>query len=223
MPERKEEMLRLMTDTGVYLVTEDRGPAAGRLRVVEAALDAGARVVQLRDRGTSKRELIAEARAMKAACAARGAVFIVNDDVALAWASGADGVHVGQGDFPPEEATRLLGEDKLIGLSVSALDEAIEAERLGVDYIGVGAIYSTPTKPDAELGGLELLRAVRGAVGKPLVAIGGIDAGNAADVFAAGADAVAVVRAVFAAPDVAGATRRLLDVAKSSKGGGRQE
>jgi thiamine-phosphate pyrophosphorylase len=219
MPPAKEEMLRLMAGSGVYLVTEERSQAGRRLRAVETALDAGARVVQLRDRGTPVRELIAEARAMKAACSRRGALFIINDDVALALASDADGVHVGQGDFPADEAKRLLGDSKLVGLSISAVDEAVEAERVGVDYIGVGAIYSTPTKPDAELGGMDLLRAVRARVGKPLVAIGGIDAGNAAAVFAAGADAVAVVRAVFAEPDVAAATRRLLDIARASKAG----
>jgi thiamine-phosphate pyrophosphorylase len=220
MPLSKEEMLRLITGSGVYLVTEERGPGERRLRSVQAALDAGARVVQLRDRGTPVRALIAEAKAMKEACVSRGAVFIVNDDVAVAWAAGADGVHVGQGDFPPGEAKRLLGEGKLVGVSVSAVDEALEAERLGVDYIGVGAIYSTPTKPDAELGGIELLRAVRARVATPLVAIGGIDAENAEAVFAAGADAVAVVRAVFGESDVAAATRRLLEIARASKAGG---
>jgi thiamine-phosphate diphosphorylase len=217
MPLSREEMLHLITGTGVYLVTEERGPSDRRLRAVETALDAGARVVQLRDRGTPVRALIVEAKAMKEACARRGAIFMVNDDVAVAWAAGADGIHLGQGDFPPDAARRLLGDGKLVGLSISAIDEAVEAERLGVDYIGVGAIYTTPTKPDAELGGLELLREVRARVGKPLVAIGGIDAGNAGAVFAAGADAVAVVRGVFAEPDVAAATRRLLDIASSSK------
>ena len=213
----KDTMVRLLVDTGLYLVTEDAVPGERRLHAVAEALAAGARVVQLRDKHTPKRQLLGEARALKSLCRDWGAVFIVNDDVALAWSCDADGVHVGQDDLPVEEARRLLGADKLVGLSVSAVDEAVEAERLGVDYIGVGAIYATPTKVDAELGGLELLRAVRSTVSKPLVAIGGIDASNAAEAFAAGADSVAVVRGVFAQPSVGDAARKLLDIARVAR------
>ena len=211
-------MLRLLTDTGVYLVTEDAVPAERRIQAVAEALSVGARVVQLRDKRTPRRLLLEEARTMRSMCSERGAVFLVNDDVALAWAADADGVHLGQDDLPVQEARRLLGPTKLIGLSISALEEAREAERLGVDYIGVGAIYATPTKTDAELGGLDLLRRVRDVASRPLVAIGGIDAGNCRTVFRAGADAVAVVRAIFAQPSVAGATRELLEIAREAKG-----
>lgn len=217
MTRDREAMLWLLVETGVYLVTEDGVPAERRIEVVAEALSAGARVIQLRDKGTPKRLLLQEARAMKALCAEWGALFIVNDDVALGWSADADGVHLGQTDLPVGEARRLLGPQKLIGLSISALQEAVEAERAGADYIGVGAIYATPTKVDAELGGLELLRRVRAAVAKPLVAIGGIDAGNCRTVFRSGADAVAVVRAVFAQPDVGGATRELLEIAREAK------
>ncbi|MGE5620113.1 MAG: thiamine phosphate synthase [Sphingomonadaceae bacterium] len=213
----KQEMLRLLVNSGVYLVTEDAVAAEGRLRSVDEALSAGARIVQLRDKRTPKRRLLEEARSMKALCEARGAAFIVNDDVALAWAADADGVHLGQDDLPVEEARRLLGPEKLIGLSISALEEALEADRQGVDYIGVGAIFATPTKTDAELGGLQLLERVRWRVKRPLVAIGGIDALNAGTVFRAGADAVAVVRAVFARPSIADATRELLEIARRAR------
>jgi thiamine-phosphate pyrophosphorylase len=147
-----------------------------------------------------------------------GAVFIVNDDVALAWCVDADGAHVGQDDLPLHETRRLLGPDRLIGLSTRTVEEAIEADRLGADYLGVGALFATPTKLEARIGGLDLLREVRTRVSRPLVAIGGIDAGNCREVFKAGADAVAVVRAVFAEPDVAGATRELLGIASRVKG-----
>lgn len=213
----KDVMLRLLVDTGVYLVTEDAVPGQQRLQAVAEALSGGARIIQLRDKRTRKRPLLEEARAMRELCRRSNALFLVNDDVALAWCADADGVHLGQEDLPAEEARRLLGEDKLIGLSISALEEAQEAERLGVDYIGVGAIYATPTKLDAELGGLELLRSVRSRVAKPLVAIGGIDAARAPEVFDAGADAVAVVRAVFARSSIADATRELLDIARSAQ------
>lgn len=213
----KDAMLQQIVNTGVYLVTEDAGPSDKRLQAVSEALAAGARVVQLRDKHTPKRQLLEEARAMKALCRKWGGVFIVNDDVALAWASDADGVHVGQEDLPVEDARRLLGDSKLIGLSVSEVEQAIEAVRLDVDYIGVGAIYQTATKPDKKARGIELLKSVRAAVEKPIVAIGGIDASNAAEVFAAGADSVAVVRAVFAQPNIADAARKLLDIAQSAK------
>lgn len=218
MAMEKDAMLRLMVDTGVYLVTEDGVPAERRIRAVAEALAAGARVVQLRDKSTPKRALLEEAREIRALCAEHGAAFIVNDDVALAWCADADGVHVGQDDLPVREARRLLGPERVVGLSVSALEEALEAVEAGADYIGVGAIYATPTKTDAELGGLDLLRSVRAAVRAPLVAIGGIDATNCVEVFRAGADAVAVVRAVFARPDVAAATRELLELARSARG-----
>lgn len=214
---KNETAARLIASSGVYLVTEDRVPADRRLKSVAEAIAGGARVIQLRDKGTRKVDLLLEAREMGQMCRRAGAIFIVNDDVALAWCADADGVHVGQDDLPVPEVRRLLGKDKLVGLSVSALDEALEADALGVDYIGVGAIYATPTKTDAHLGGLELLRAVRRQVDRPLVAIGGIDAGNAAAVFAAGADSVAVVRAAFAQPDVAEATRELLAIARAAK------
>ncbi len=218
MTATREEMLSRLVDTRLYLVTEDAIPAERRLQSVTAALAGGAKVVQLRDKRTARRRLLQEARALRRLCHEWGAVFIVNDDIALAWCSDADGVHLGQDDLPVEDARRLLGPSKLVGLSISALQEAVEAERLGVDYIGVGAIYATPTKLDAELGGLELLRDVRAAVSKPLVAIGGIDESNAAEAFAAGADSVAVVRAVFAQPDVAAAARNLLEIAQTTKG-----
>ncbi len=213
----KEAMLDSLIGTGLYLVTEDDVPRQRRLDAVAQALAAGARVVQLRDKRTPKGLLLEEARAMKSLCGDWGAVFIVNDDVALAWCCDADGVHVGQDDLPASEARRLLGDRKLVGLSVSAVNEAEVADRLAVDYIGVGAISATPTKVDAELGGIDLLRRVRLVTKKPLVAIGGIDASNAESVFEAGADAVAVVRGVFAQPDVPGAVEHLLSIAKKAR------
>ncbi len=217
MSQSRERMLRLLVESRVYLVTEDAVPSERRIAAAAEALAAGARVLQLRDKSTSKRLLLDEARTMKALCAEWNALFLVNDDLALAWCADADGVHLGQTDLPPEEARRLLGPEKLIGLSISAVDELSEAEKAGVDYLGVGAIFATPTKVDAELGGMDLLRRVRSATTKPLVAIGGIDAGNCGAVLQAGADSVAVVRAVFAQPNVANATRELLRISHEAK------
>src|SRR5450756_211277 len=217
MPLNKDEILDLVVGTGLYLVTEDAIPQQRRLDAVAQALAAGARVVQLRDKRTPRRLLLEEARIMKSLCNQWGAAFVINDDVALAWCCDADGVHVGQDDLPPLEARRLLGDGKLLGLSISAVVEAEEADRLPVDYIGVGAINATPTKVDAELGGIGLLRRVRPLTKKPLVAIGGIDVSNALPIFEAGADAVAVVRGVFAEPDIPDAVLRLLSIAKKAR------
>ncbi len=213
----RHEMLETLVRTGLYVVTLDEGPSDARLRAVEQALIAGARVVQLRDKATPKRALLEEARAMRALCAKWGAVFIVNDDAALAWCCDADGLHLGQDDLPVTEARRLLGPDRLIGLSTHAVSEAREADELSADYLGVGAVFATLTKKNARLRGVDLVRRVREATRKPLVAIGGIDASNAAEVFEAGADAVAVVRGIFDQGNVAAATSRLLEVAAASK------
>lgn len=206
-----------MEQTGLYLITEDAVRSELRLAAVERALSAGARVIQLRDKATPRRQLLAEAREMKQLCERLGAAFIVNDDVAVALSCGADGVHVGQGDLPADEARALLGESKVVGLSIHSAFQAREADRLPVDYFGVGAIFATSTKLDATLAGTELLRAVRSVSSMPLVAIGGIDSSNAAAVFEAGADAVAIVRGVFGQEDVAGAVRRLLEIAANSR------
>ncbi|HEX9016717.1 MAG TPA: thiamine phosphate synthase [Chloroflexota bacterium] len=206
-----------LVGTGVYPVTEDAVPAETRLAAVERALAAGARVVQLRDKSTPRRELLAEARAMKRLCDRLGAAFIVNDDVAIALACDADGVHVGQEDFPAEEARALLGESKVVGLSVHSAAQAREVESISIDYLGVGAMFATSTKSDATLAGTALLRAVRAVTERPLVGIGGIDSSNAASVFEAGADAVAIVRGIFGQAEIGGAVRRLLEIAATSR------
>ncbi len=138
---------------------------------------------------------------------------IINDRVDVALASGADGVHLGQRDLPVREARRLLGRDAIIGLSVETPAQALDAESLDVDYLGVSPIFSTPTKPDAGAPwGLEGLRSLRARTRRVLVAIGGIDASNAESVLAAGADGLAVVSAICASADPEAAARRLRNV-----------
>ena len=149
-------------------------------------------------------------RALREWLRARGVPFLINDDVDLALACDADGLHVGQGDLPCAEARRRLGPQRLVGVSVSTVAEAAQAMRDGADYLGVSPIFSTPTKPDAPAPtGLAGLCAIRAAVRLPLVAIGGIHAGNATDVLAAGADGIAVVSAILAAPDPRAAAQAL--------------
>lgn len=211
-PELRAERLRQLRAAGLYLVTDDRQPEAELLARLGQSLAAGARVVQLRAKALERREFLARAGRVQALCREHGALFIVNDAADLAALLAADGLHVGQQDLPAGLARRLVGPEVLVGVSISALDEAVEAARdPAVDYLGVGAMFPTGTKPEAEYGGLDLLRAVRAAVALPLVAIGGISVERAPEVWAAGADLLAVVSAVFDAPDPAAAVSALLD------------
>ncbi len=203
----------------LYLVTDAAlAGARGVIEVCRLALGAGVRLVQLREKRASDAELIAQARALRALCREHGAYLLVNDRVEVAAAGGADGVHLGQEDMPLQEARRRLGKAALIGISVRTPEEARRAERDGADYIAANLVFPTATKTDlAGPLGLEGVRALRAASHLPLVAIGGIHAGNAAEVVAAGADGVAVVSAVMAAPDPAAACRALLDAVREGR------
>jgi thiamine-phosphate pyrophosphorylase len=195
---------------GLHLVTDSAlCGARGVLAVVEAAVRGGARVVQLREKTLATRAFVERARALKALLARLGVPLIINDRLDVALACGADGVHVGQDDLSAEDVRRWLPH-ALIGLSVECLDQLAEAERLPVDYYGASPVFATATKADtAPALGLDGLRALRARCRRPLVAIGGIDEHNAAQVMAAGADALAVVSALCAAPDPEAAARRL--------------
>ena len=198
-------------DYFLYLVTDAvlAGPR-GVMAVVQAAVTGGVSVVQLRDKSADGRALLAQARELAEWLRPRDVTFIVNDRVDLALACDADGVHVGQSDLPCTVVRRLVGPDRLVGVSVGSVAEAVQAERDGADYLGVSPVFATSTKPDAPPAvGLDGLRAIRAAVRLPLVAIGGLHSGNAAEVLAAGADGLAVVSAIMAAADPAAAARQL--------------
>jgi thiamine-phosphate pyrophosphorylase len=173
--------------------------------VLEPALRGGVDVVQLRDKELGDDDLVRAAAPFRRACDEHGALFILNDRPDLVAACGADGVHIGQGDSSLAEARRAVGPDRLVGLSASAPEE-LDAEP---DYFGVGAVFGTPTKADAVTGGLELVRAAAGRLTIPWFAIGGIDLSNVAEVIAAGAPGVAVVRAIRDADDPEEAARLL--------------
>ena len=198
---------------GLHLVTDSTlCGARGVLAVVEAAVRGGVRVVQLREKSLPTRAFVERARALKALLAPLGVPLIVNDRLDVALACGADGVHVGQDDLSPEDLRRWLPQ-ALIGLSIERVEQLAEAERLSVDYYGASPVFATATKADAAPAlGLSGLRALRARSTRPLVAIGGIDEHNAAAVMAAGADALAVVSALCAAPDPEAAARRLCAV-----------
>lgn len=191
-----------MFDYSLYLVT-DRTLSLGRstVEVVRAAIRGGVSCVQLREKGCSTREFMDEARLLKALLAGTGVPLFINDRLDVALAVGADGVHLGQNDLAIADARRLVGNRMIIGISAESVADAVRAEAEGADYIGASPVFTTPTKTDtAPPLGLDGLRAIRRAVQLPLVAIGGINADNAAQVLRAGADGLAVVSAIVSAP-----------------------
>ncbi len=195
----------------LYLVT-DAGLSHGRshLGIVEAAIRGGVTIVQYREKNASTRRMIEEADVLCRLCRASGISFIVNDRLDVALAVEADGIHVGQDDMPASRARRLLGRNKILGVSAGSVEEARKAVDDGADYIGASPVFSTPTKPDAPPPlGIEGLRRITQAVQIPVVAIGGINAGNAAAMREAGAAGIAVVSAIVAAEDVEEAARAL--------------
>ena len=186
----------------LYVITD--AEAAGKrplLEVVRQALEGGADVVQLRDKILSDSEMTALARLILQLTRPRNIPLIINDRVLVSKASGADGVHLGQLDASLEEARAHLGPDALVGRSTHSPTQALEAQAQGFDYIGIGPVFRTPTKPSYEPVGLELVRFAKENIHIPFVAIGGIDQTNAHRVVEAGASAVAVVRAVMGSPD----------------------
>ncbi|HLH20991.1 MAG TPA: thiamine phosphate synthase [Chloroflexota bacterium] len=217
MSEARARRLTILRAAGLYLVTDDRQTPEARRRVVAEALAAGVRVVQLRDKTAMGGALLAEAEDLAALCHAHGAVLIVNDRADVAVAAGADGVHVGQGDLPLAAARRVVGDDLLVGVSASFVEEAVAAERDGADYVGFGAMFATPTKEDAEYAGPALLAEARERTRLPLVAIGGITAENAPAVLAARPDLLAVVSAVSGASEPGAAARELLALIRAAQ------
>ena len=195
----------------LYAITDRK--MLGKVSEVEAArlcFEGGADVVQLRMKDTDGGEMLEKAKAIQEIAQQYCKFFIVNDRLDIAVLAGADGVHLGQTDIPVQEARRLVGDEMIIGVSASTVEEAVKAVDDGADYIGVGSIFNTSTKPDADQGiGLDTLMDICQAVDVPVVAIGGINKGNIRDVIRAGADGAAVVSAIMAKPDIKAAAHEL--------------
>lgn len=185
----------------LYLVIESRVGDRGAEAIVERALDGGVDVVQLRDKHASDAEVIAAAERVRALCDEHGALLVVNDRPDLALACAADGVHVGQDDATVEEVGHAVGDNLLIGLSTHSPGQIAAAAESEADYIAVGPVYETATKPELAPVGLELVRHAAEHAVQPFFAIGGIDAARAREVAEAGAERVAVVRAIRDAAD----------------------
>lgn len=187
---------------------------------VEAALQGGVTCVQLREKHLDRDAFLAEARQLCALCRRYGVPFIVNDDLDVALACGADGIHVGQDDMPAAEVRRRAGRRLIVGVSAHTPEEARLAEAAGADYLGAGAVFGSATKTDASLLTPAGLQAVCAAVHIPVVAIGGVNAGNILQLQGSGAAGAAVVSGIFGAPDITAACRELRALADTMVQGG---
>lgn len=206
-PFSKEEIKKAMC---LYAVTDSMWLGNRTLpEVVKEALEGGATFLQIREKNLVYPEFVKLATEVKAVTDAYHIPYVVDDDVELAKEIDADGVHIGQSDLALVEARRVLGSDKIIGVSAHSVAEAIEAERNGADYLGVGSVFTTSTKLDAEAVSKATLKEICEAVSIPVVAIGGIQKDNMLQLKGTKVDGVAVVSAIFAAPDVRQAAKEL--------------
>ena len=194
----------------LYAVTDSRWLKGGSLaEAVEKALAGGVTCVQLREKHLPFDEFLRTAKEIKSLCQSYHVPFIVDDNLDIALACDADGLHIGQNDMPAAKARKLLGPDKILGVSAQTVEQAIAACRDGADYLGVGAVFPTGTKTDAVKVPLDTLKAITAAVDIPVVAIGGINADNIAELSGTGITGAAVVSAIFAQDDIKKAAANL--------------
>ncbi len=199
----------------LYAVTDRAWVGAKTLyEQVEAALKGGVTCVQLRKKEMGDEEFLQEAKEIHALCRQYGVPFIVNDNVEVAVACGAEGIHVGQEDMAAGDVRRRVGDEMLVGVSVHTVEEARQAVADGADYLGLGAVFPTSTKTDVGQMPNDLLRAICNAVDVPIVAIGGINKGNLSKLAGSGVDGVALVSAIFSAEDIEGTCRELRALAE---------
>ncbi|MBS3966578.1 MAG: thiamine phosphate synthase [Truepera sp.] len=213
-------MLKRPVDYSLYVITDRRTAGERPIPlVVEAAIRGGASVVQLREKGATTREMLALGRALLKLTRQAGLPLLVNDRIDVALALDAEGVHVGHDDMPAGLARGLIGPDRILGVSAETVEQAQEAEAAGADYLGVGDIFGTPSKPDAgpPIGLARFAEIIR-SVSIPVVGIGGITLENAAAVIGAGAVGVAVISAVVGAADPEAAARRLRQIVEEREG-----
>lgn len=203
-------------DLLLYAVTDSQWLTGRTLAsCVGQALAGGATFVQLREKDASTGRRVQLAREIMPLCTAAHVPFVIDDDVEAALAAGADGVHVGQSDMACERARTLLGPDKIVGVSAQTVAQARAAEAAGADYLGVGALFATPTKLDAADVGLDELSAICRAVAIPVVAIGGLHPATIPYLKGTGIDGLAIVSGIFAAEDIQSSTKELAVLAKS--------
>ena len=211
--------LRVEAETMTLYAVTDRAWAkeVTLMEQVKQALKGGITFLQLREKKLSEGEFIKEAREMKKLAAQYQIPFVINDNIEVALAVDADGVHIGQDDMSVEEARKLLGEDKIIGVSAHNVEEAIKAQKGGADYLGVGAVCATSTKKDANVVSKEEIKKICHTVEIPVVAIGGIKKENIKTLEGTDVDGVAVVSAIFAAKDIKKDTKQLRSLVEEMK------
>jgi len=210
---------KLKSDFHLYVLT-DHSLSHGRsnAEIIQEAVAGGADAIQLRDKGYTAKQLFQEALELRNIARRSSVPFIINDRVDIALAVDADGVHLGQDDLPIAWARKLLGNDKIIGISTHNVEEAVQAEKDGADYVSIGCVFPTTTKLDTHpLTALERITDVKKSVSIPVVAIGGIKEENAAQVGKAGADCIAVISAVVSAVDIKETTKRLWETFMAAK------
>jgi thiamine-phosphate pyrophosphorylase len=188
---------------GYYFITDSKLSRAGNESDVRQAVACGVKVVQYRNKNAETRQMYEEAVRLREICRDSDSIFLINDRVDIALATEADGVHLGQSDMPCLAARKLLGQERIIGVTVHSLAEALQAESMGADYLGVSPIFQTATKLDAgKPAGIRLIEELRSQVEIPLIAIGGINHSNASEVVSAGADGLCAISCVVAKENV---------------------
>lgn len=202
-------------DLQLYAIT-DRHWLNGRTLAeqVRECLEGGATILQIREKNLPEAEFLEEAKEIQAICKEFKIPFIVNDNINIAAEIKADGVHVGQEDMDAKKVRDMLGENAILGVSASTVEEALKAEKDGADYLGVGAVFPTSTKGDADSVTFETLKEICEAVSIPVVAIGGISADNLLKLKGSGIDGVSVISAIFASDDITAATKNLKELTK---------
>lgn len=197
-------------DLLLYAVTDRRWSNGRTLyEQVEEALKGGVTFIQLREKNMEETDLLEEAKAIKELCAKYDVPFIINDNVAITQAVDADGVHVGQNDMKAGDVRMKLGKDKIIGVSVRSVEQAVRSEQQGADYLGVGAAFHTGSKTDAKVVSHDVLRDICNAVQIPVIAIGGIDSENVLELSGSGICGVAVISGIFGKKDIRKAAEEL--------------
>ncbi|WP_288602604.1 thiamine phosphate synthase [uncultured Treponema sp.] len=181
---------------------------------VELALKGGATMIQIREKDLDENAFLKEAEQIQSLCAKYCVPFIVNDNVELAVKIGADGVHVGQSDMAAKDVRALIGKDKILGVSAQTVEQALEAQKCGADYLGTGAVFPTGSKDDAQVLGVQTLKEICSAVNIPVVAIGGISKDNILELKKSGIAGVSVISAIFAQNDIVAATAELKSLAE---------
>jgi len=204
-------------DIDFYFITDSKLSKKGIFSDVNDALKAGCKIIQYREKNKDLESMVYEAKRLKKNCKDK-AIFLINDNLDVALAVDADGIHIGKSDVSFKDAKKLLGSKKIIGFSVDNVKEAIDAEIAGVDYVGLGPIFNTSTKKDVgKLCGIEMLKNVRNNIRIPIVAIGGITKKNVDEVVRNGADAVAAISSVVCSDDVYREVNDFINIIKECK------